>query len=372
MPLSAIVVDDEELSLDIMGLIMESTGLLEIKGKFTNPLDGLKLVEKEEIDVVFLDIEMPGINGLEVAERILQLKNNIQIVFVTAYSEHAVEAFEINALDYLLKPVTKDRLLKTLSRLSPKSQKALTDLNNYTLKVQCFKSLEVVALGQNKSIVKWRTAKSQELFAYLWHNQGNGVDKYKIAEMLWPDMDLEKALTNLHTTIYYLRKTFSNLGFTNLIKYNNGQYKLEMADTDYDVAHFNYIFEKKYNNPTAKATALLELYRGDYLENEGYHWAEDRRRELRLKIVQALSTASQLCQQEGDMLKALDYLDKIIKIDFYEEKAHREFMKIYSLMGRRIEAIKHYENFKKKLLEDLGVNPETETQSLFNQLVKNH
>lgn len=86
-------------------------------GEFTNPLEALERVDALKADAAFLDIEMPGMDGLELAGRLMDRQRRLEVVFVTAYNEYAVEAFELHALDYLLKPVMKERLQKTMRRL---------------------------------------------------------------------------------------------------------------------------------------------------------------------------------------------------------------------------------------------------------------
>ena len=86
-------------------------------GCFTEPLAALELLKKNTVDAVFLDIEMPETDGLELAGRILDLQGKIAVVFVTAYNDYAVEAFRLNALDYLMKPAEEDRIRETLNRI---------------------------------------------------------------------------------------------------------------------------------------------------------------------------------------------------------------------------------------------------------------
>ena len=117
MTLKAIVVDDEQLAREELCYMLEQIGSVEILGQAGNGLEAVSLVERLGPDVVFLDMQMPGLNGFEVAHRLIQGGTSPNIVFVTAFDKHAIEAFEVNAVDYLLKPVESDRLEQALERV---------------------------------------------------------------------------------------------------------------------------------------------------------------------------------------------------------------------------------------------------------------
>jgi two-component system LytT family response regulator len=113
--LRAFVVDDEPLALKRLSRLLEATGRVEIVGRATDPARALAQLADEAVDVLFLDIQMPALSGFDVLAR---LPNAPMVVFTTAYDRHAVAAFEVNAVDYLLKPIGRDRLDATLDRLT--------------------------------------------------------------------------------------------------------------------------------------------------------------------------------------------------------------------------------------------------------------
>src|SRR5699024_3335828 len=113
----AVCIDDERLALDFMTHLLDKVENINVVGTFLRAKEGLAFILEETVDVVFLDIHMPEMNGLQLAEEILDKKPYIDIVFVTAYNEYAVSAFDLNAIDYLMKPVKIDRLQKTIDRL---------------------------------------------------------------------------------------------------------------------------------------------------------------------------------------------------------------------------------------------------------------
>ena len=114
--LSAVLVDDEQLARDELGYLLDQIGGVEVLGQAGNGVEALTTIEKFQPDVVFLDVQMPGLTGFEVARRLLDSRAASQIIFVTAYDQHAIEAFEVNAVDYLLKPVDQARLEVAVDR----------------------------------------------------------------------------------------------------------------------------------------------------------------------------------------------------------------------------------------------------------------
>ena len=116
MVLKAVLVDDEQLARDELGYLLEQVGGVQVIGQAGNGVEALTAIEKLQPDVVFLDVQMPGLTGFEVARRLLSSRAASQIVFVTAYDQHAIEAFEVNAVDYLLKPVDQARLEVSVDR----------------------------------------------------------------------------------------------------------------------------------------------------------------------------------------------------------------------------------------------------------------
>jgi two-component system response regulator LytT len=116
MDLRAVVVDDEQLARDELGYLLGQLGGVEVIGQAGDGLEAISTIDRLRPDVVFLDVQMPGLTGFEVARRLLHTRASSQIIFVTAYDQHAIEAFEVNAVDYLLKPVEQARLEVAIDR----------------------------------------------------------------------------------------------------------------------------------------------------------------------------------------------------------------------------------------------------------------
>ncbi len=117
MKIKALIVDDEAPARTELRYILEKIKDVEVVGEATNAAEALELIKALTYDVVFLDIQMPGLTGLHVAEVLQELPDSPAVVFVTAYGEHAVKAFELDVLDYLVKPFKEERLAQTINKI---------------------------------------------------------------------------------------------------------------------------------------------------------------------------------------------------------------------------------------------------------------
>lgn len=117
MPLSAVIVDDEQLARDELAYLLKSVGDVEIIAQGHNGVEAVNLIKEHSPDIVFLDVQMPGLDGFGVIKRLIDKKVPLpQIVFGTAYDQYAVKAFEVNAVDYLLKPFDKKRVAQAVEK----------------------------------------------------------------------------------------------------------------------------------------------------------------------------------------------------------------------------------------------------------------
>ncbi|WKK66966.1 LytR/AlgR family response regulator transcription factor [Lutimonas zeaxanthinifaciens] len=117
MKIKCIIIDDEPLAAEVVETHLKEFSNIELIGSFTNPLDALQLIENGEVDAVFIDINMPKMNGLDF---IKTLDTRPHFIITTAYREYAVESFDLDVLDYLVKPIPFTRFLKSINKLSQK------------------------------------------------------------------------------------------------------------------------------------------------------------------------------------------------------------------------------------------------------------
>jgi two-component system, LytTR family, response regulator len=121
-PLRTVVVDDEQLAREELCFLLQGIQGVEVVAQAGNGVEALRAIEEHGPDLVMLDVQMPGLTGFELARKLLSDGVESQVVFVTAYDQHAIEAFEVNAVDYLLKPVELDRLETAVDRVRKRIQ----------------------------------------------------------------------------------------------------------------------------------------------------------------------------------------------------------------------------------------------------------
>src|ERR1700685_2466500 len=121
MSLSAVVVDDEQLARDQLAYLLKSAGDVDVVAQGKNGLEAVSLVKEHNPDLLFLDVQMPGLDGFGVIKKLLDKKVALpKIVFATAFDQYAVKAFEVNAVDYLLKPFDRKRVAQSIERVRAK------------------------------------------------------------------------------------------------------------------------------------------------------------------------------------------------------------------------------------------------------------
>lgn len=357
----AILVDDEVLALDFLERQLNKISDIEVIGKFTS--FELDLVESiiNQVDILFLDIEMPEMNGMVLAKKLVQLNPQLAIIFVSAHNDYASEAFELNAIDYLLKPVKVHRLQKTLERLKHIHKDKSFQLN-IPLKVNVCRELTFESSPYQYENVFWRTAKTRELFLYLLQHRNKTIRKASIIDFLWQDVEVEKAYSQLYTTIYYMRKALLPFSECFSIKNLYDSYLLQTKNIIIDVV------EWEQSIVTAPPISLgninefearMNTYTGPYLDEYDYIWAETERYRLeQLWIDTAFMIAD--CYYKYQMYdKAEIWYKKICEVRSEEELAHFRLMHLYAELDYGLLVNYQYLELYQSL-EELGleVSPE--------------
>ncbi len=352
--IETIIIDDERPALRELEFLLKDNESIKIIGSYTNPFEGFEAVRVRKPKAVFLDIDMPKRPGLELASMILEFSPHTDIIFVTAYDKYAIEAFEMQALDYIMKPIAKERLDKTISKLIKENN---IDISNEQ------KDVEITCLGEfsvsnSNGEIKWRTEKTMELFAYLVHNRGRLVTKEIIIEDLWPETDIDKAIHQIHNGIYYIRKTLEKLSISNEQINISQMYCLRVKDIKLDVdALYKCIDELKTNMTLENLEKLDSIYTGEYFKGMDWAWADIERAKLQRIYNEYILKLSQMYIERNDLIKAEDCLYKAYKNDPYDEIIMEMMMRVYKHSGNKSKAAKCLKEYIALLKNELGVNP---------------
>ncbi|MDZ7604569.1 MAG: response regulator transcription factor [Cyclobacteriaceae bacterium] len=144
MSLQCLIVDDEPLSLDVLDMYIRDTPGLLLAGRCLDAFEAMKVLKEKAVDIIFLDINMPKLSGLNMVRTLEKLP---EIVFTTAYPEYAVEGFELNVLDYLVKPISFERFTKAVNKAFTKLEPATERLNASFIMVKTDKRLHRISIS---------------------------------------------------------------------------------------------------------------------------------------------------------------------------------------------------------------------------------
>ncbi|AEG60979.1 response regulator [Desulforamulus ruminis] len=364
--LRAIAVDDEILALHLLENLLQEIGGVNLIGTFTDATRALATIAEEKPDIVFLDVEMPNQNGLSMAERLTALNDETSIVFVTAYEHYALQAFDVRAADYILKPIEKDRLAKTIRHFLKWNGKVSTPY----IEKRCFQAqfLGNFSLRDPRGdLIKWRTKKVKELCAYLLHHR-QPVHRSQIIDDLWPAVAPDKGSNLLHSTVYQLRKTLKSLNCENPILYAGEFYTL-CLEAESDVHEIEKILTGLSPANEQAILNLLQHANKDYLEQEDWPWSLGAREKLREAYKHCLEgyvfSTPATCSKKGARRESLE---KLIHMEPFEERYIQELIRHHLALGNKRKALETYRQLEKLLAEELGEKPQIETSSLVQNL----
>jgi len=370
----AVLIDDEPLALERLKRLLLPHEGVQVVGSFTSTRQAIDCIPGLHPDVAFLDIEMPGINGLEATEQILAACESMDVVFVTAFNKYAVEAFELNALDYLLKPVSEERMAKAIRRLLARRGATIERRRAGDFRrILCFGRFEVADSDFKPLSLNWRTVKCRELFAYLVLYRGIPLTKDRIIESLWPDLPMERTDSIFHTTLYYLRRVLQDHLNTCAVRYaRNNQYILTLGKVYYDVDYFERMVaagQGQGREAPAGLERAVQVYRGDYLEEEYFDWAAAERNRLQWLYLGALKHLSKDSIRLKDYAAAEAFLRRWLGREPLAEEAVRLMMEVHARQGNHQQLHRDFEGYRKLLSEELGAEPAKEVRSLLYRLM---
>lgn len=254
--MKVLAADDESLALDMLvESIQQAIDDVEVFS-FSTPSKLLAFDEIDTCDIAFLDIQMRGMSGIELAKRLKDLCPKLNIIFVTGYDEYALEAMKQHVSGYITKPVTAEKIKEEIKDL----RYPIREKKNALLKVKCFGNFEVFDMNGNP--IHFERSKSKEMFAYLIYRSGSTSSTREIAAALFEDDEFDKKqIGYIQKIVSSLKKALKNVGAEKvLIKgFNSFSINVDLVDCDY------------YRFATLDRQAV-NSYNGEFMSQ--YSWGE--------------------------------------------------------------------------------------------------
>lgn len=193
--MKVIIVDDEPKAIELIVSYLAHFSKFEIIATFRNGLKALEFLNNNNVDVIFLDINMPHLSGLSLSKMI---SPKTSIVFTTAYSEHALESYEVNAVDYLLKPISLDRFSKTITKLT--NQKDYSDTSNISSKSEASETIFIKSGLEIHQV-------NLDAIEYL-QKDGNYINYYVNGKKIMGRQSITEALSLLNNNFIQIQKSY--------------------------------------------------------------------------------------------------------------------------------------------------------------------
>ena len=248
--MKAIAVDDELYMLEALEEAVRASSDITQVECFSTCSAALAYVTENPIDVAFLDINMRGIGGLGLAEKLIALQPRCKIVFCTGYGEYAVSAFQLHVSGYLMKPITAEAVQKEIDHIKgiKSTEKILT--------IKCFGNFEVLYHGE---VLPFKRKKAKELLAVLVDRNGAGMTAKQICAILFPDdTDDTKNMAYLRQLVLDLKNTLKSIQAEDVLQHDTPYYRI-----DTNLVKCDYLSFLETGKPN---------FHGEYMTQ--YSWAE--------------------------------------------------------------------------------------------------
>lgn len=347
--MKVVLIDDERPALDELAYLLEGYHA-QVAGKFLDPLEGYQFVLQEKPDVVFLDIDMPGMNGIKLGMKIQENLPGIIIVFVTAYSQYALEAFQSYPLDYILKPIEQERLLKTLQHISSRL-KLSGERSKSAVHIKCFGKFE---MSSGAEVVKFTTQKSRELLAYLLSRTDQAVYKDELIHCLFGTKDDKKGLNNLRVTLYRLRNTLAAYAIDKGDLLIKEDYSVAIKNGLCDFTDFcrfirdNLIID---NSNILEAEIIIAAYKGELFSDIDALWLEEKRQWIAVRMEEMIVKAAAFRLLNGGRREAEQLLLRLIELNPLSEQGYPLLLDLYIREEDIFNFEMHYRHYARLLAE---------------------
>ena len=227
--MTAVFIDDEILVLEMLvGFCKETDYFSEVKG-FRSAPGALDYLKENTCDIVFLDIDMPDMDGITLAAEIRKISSGTRLVFVTGHEQYALDAFELHANGYLLKPISMERLREEIRYVFPDAGK--TEIRQ--IDIRTFGNFDVYVDGK---LVSFGRSKAKELLAFLVDQRGASVSRKEAFSALWENSEYDRSMQKqFDVVLRSLRSTLDEYGIGHILQMERGQLRVVPETFECDI-----------------------------------------------------------------------------------------------------------------------------------------
>lgn len=406
--LTAIIVDDDRISLNLLSYQLQKTGDFETIHEYSSPFEALKNIPVLQPDVIFLDIEMPGLSGIDLAAKLRKMNIETPIIFITAHRNYAYEAFRVGAFNYLLKPYSMKELQQVLIKLKKSiavseytitslidtvpsledtkslSEKPMFSLDNVSSTtvdpstqsacIRCFGKFEVQ--NGKGNVVKWSSKKAKELLAYFILHSEQNLDKWIIGEALWPENNDKNVNNGFHTTLHRLRNILSAEEIDFQLGSEKGKhhgYIYTPTMIECDVFQFNDFIARNLTvncDTIHEFESIRQLFRGELLSELECLWCIPQREKYLQVMLDILENMGIYYLQNTKYKNAYLIFMQSLSLDYSCEATHQHVLEALFLQKNKLGLMNHYKNFHNFFIKELDTEPDSTSLKLYKQYLK--
>jgi two-component SAPR family response regulator len=353
--LRAVLIDDERPALDELSYLLEKNSV-EVIGCFQNTKGALDLITRERPELVFLDIEMRDVNGIDFGVELQNSAENTSVIFVTAYPEYALEAFRAYPLDYIVKPVDEERLAKTLRHVRETSVRR-TCGGYRDFYIRCFGKFDI-SCGADK--VRFPTRKSRELLAYMLCNEGTMIYRSDLSQLVFGSGDSGKDANNLRVSLFRIRNAFYEAGVGKDKLLIRDDLSVDIADGVCDIVDFQRFIRNNLKINTgniSKAEKVAASASCNLLDDIDAFWVTEKREWVMTRVEELFVNMSLFFQSGGFPEQAEAALLRSLSLDSVSEQGYRRLLELYMRTGNALKYRNCYEKYREMIKKEFSERP---------------
>ncbi len=359
----AIVVDDDKFVLEELKYQIQNQNI-HVISTFTDPHEAFFNIIQEKPDVIFLDIEMKGLDGITLAIKIQELLSSIIVVFITGYPAYELEAYKTHPLSFLLKPVDESKLKLTVKMIEDNIKK-INNSADYDSSISCFGRFEVL---KGEKAIKFPTQKTRDLLAFLICNADSKVSQDELVRYLFGNEN-ENGIKNLRLTLFRLRKTLDESG----VKIDRLQifsdFTVKIADGVCDFVDFIRFYANNVligDSNIEQALKMVNSYKGEFLSDIDETWADESKSLLELKMEELIIRIALYYMDKRMLSEIEEFLHKLIAINPISDQGYEMLLELYSKTDNVQKYNVYFKRYRNMMKTELNCFPDKKYVQLYN------